>query len=216
MKVEVHFSPVELYFWFGQKFNKLKFIIFLVGTLCFYKFFLKEITTIFKEQLINEQITAKEVRLIGENGEQLGVMPIEKARDIAENEGLDLVLMNGNGNPAVCKLMDYGKFKFDSIKREKELKKNQKIVELKEIQLSMRIDQYHINFKLKNAQKILQDGDKVKVSLRMRGREQAYSQNAVEVVNNFVEALSEYGSIDKKPEIMGRNVVVVINPKKTK
>ena len=216
MKVEVHFSPVELHFWFGQKFNKLKFIIFLVELLFLPNFFLKEITTIFKEQLINEQITAKEVRLIGENGEQLGVMPIEKARDIAENEGLDLVLMNGNGNPAVCKLMDYGKFKFDSIKKEKELKKNQKIVELKEIQLSMRIDQYHINFKLKNAQKILQDGDKVKVSLRMRGREQAYSQNAVEVVNNFVEALSEYGSIDKKPEIMGRNVVVVINPKKTK
>ena len=143
-------------------------------------------------------------------------MPIEKAKNIADNEGLDLVLMNGNGNPAVCKLMDYGKFKFDSIKKEKELKKNQKIVELKEIQLSMRIDQYHINFKLKNAQKILQDGDKVKVSLRMRGREQAYSKNAVEVVNNFVEALSEYGSTDKKPEIMGRNVVVVINPKKTK
>lgn len=192
------------------------FYYFFGGTFISTKFFLKEITTIFKEQLINEQITAKEVRLIGENGEQLGVMPIEKARDIAENEGLDLVLMNGNGNPAVCKLMDYGKFKFDSIKKEKELKKNQKIVELKEIQLSMRIDQYHINFKLKNAQKILQDGDKVKVSLRMRGREQAYSQNAVEVVNNFVEALSEYGSIDKKPEIMGRNVVVVINPKKTK
>ena len=216
MKVEVHFSPVELHFWFGQKFNKLKFIIFFGGTFISTKFFLKEITTIFKEQLINEQITAKEVRLIGENGEQLGVMPIEKARDIAENEGLDLVLMNGNGNPAVCKLMDYGKFKFDSIKKEKELKKNQKIVELKEIQLTMRIDQYHINFKLKNAQKILQDGDKVKVSLRMRGREQAYSQNAVEVVNNFVEALSEYGTIDKKPEIMGRNVVVVIYPKKTK
>ena len=88
---------------------------FFGGTFISTKFFLKEITTIFKEQLINEQITAKEVRLIGENGEQLGVMPIEKARDIAENEGLDLVLMNGNGNPAVCKLMDYGKFKFDSI-----------------------------------------------------------------------------------------------------
>ena len=191
-------------------------LLFFWWNFYFYQIFLKEITTIFKEQLINEQITAKEVRLIGENGEQLGVMPIEKAREVAENEGLDLVLMNGNGNPAVCKLMDYGKFKFDSIKKEKELKKNQKIVELKEIQLTMRIDQYHINFKLKNAQKILQDGDKVKVSLRMRGREQAYSQNAVEVVNNFVEALSEYGTIDKKPEIMGRNVVVVIYPKKTK
>ena len=192
------------------------FIIFLVGTLCFYQIFLKEITTIFKEQLINEQITANEVRLIGADGEQLGVMPIEKARQLADNEGLDLVLMSGNSNPAVCKLMDYGKFRFDSIKKEKELKKNQKIIELKEIQLSMRIDQYHINFKLKNAQKILQDGDKVKVSLRMRGREQAYAKNAVEVVENFVNALADYGSTDKKPEIMGRNVVVVINPKKNK
>ena len=180
------------------------------------KFFLKEITTIFKEQLINEQITAKEVRLIGADGEQLGIMPVEKAREIAESEGLDLVLMSGNTNPAVCKIMDYGKFKFDSIKKERKKKKNQKIIELKEIQLSMRIDQYHINFKLKNAQKILQEGDKVKVSLRMKGREQAYSKNAIEVVNNFVEQLADYGSVDKKPEIMGRNVVVVINPKKTK
>ncbi len=180
------------------------------------KIFLKEITTIFKEQLINEQITAKEVRLIGATGEQLGVMPIEKARGIADNEGLDLVLMSGNSNPAVCKIMDYGKFKFDSIKKEKELRKNQKIIELKEIQLSMRIDQYHINFKLKNAQKILQEGDKVKVTLRMKGREQAYAKNAVEVVESFVNQLAEYGSIDKKPEIMGRNVVVVIYPKKTK
>ncbi len=188
----------------------------LVGSILSAKIFLKEITTIFKEQLTNEQITAKEVRLIGENGEQLGVMPIEKARQIADNEGLDLVLMSGNSNPAVCKVMDYGKYRFDSIKREKELKKNQKIVELKEIQLTMRIDQYHINFKLKNAQKILQDGDKVKVSLRMKGREQAYSKNAVEVVENFVNALSEFGSVDKKPEIVGRNVIVVINPKKTK
>lgn len=180
------------------------------------KFFLKEITTIFKEQLINEQITAKEVRLIGAEGEQLGILPIEKARQIADNEGLDLVLMNGNGSPAVCKLMDYGKFKFDSLKREKELKKNQKIAEVKEIQLSMRIDEYHTSFKLKNAQKILQEGDKVKVSLRMRGREQAYAKNAVEDVEKFVEALSEYGTTDKKPEVMGHNVTVVISPKKTK
>lgn len=191
-------------------------LLILVGSILSTKIFLKEITTIFKEQLINEQITAKDVRLIGMDGEQLGVMPIEKARQIADNEGLDLVLMSGNSSPAVCKIMDYGKYRFDSIKREKELKKNQKIIELKEIQLTMRIDQYHINFKLKNAQKILQDGDKVKVSLRMRGREQAYAKNAVEVVENFVNALSEFGSVDKKPEIVGRNVIVVINPKKTK
>lgn len=166
--------------------------------------------------MINDQITVKEVRLIGEEGEQLGVLSTSSAQAIADEKGLDLVLMSPNGNPPVCKLMDYGKFKFDSVKKEKELRKNQKISEIKEIQLSMRIDDYHISFKLKSAQKILQDGDKVKVSLRMRGREQAYSQNAVEIVKKFVADLSDYGSIEKEPAIMGRNVSVVINPKKTK
>lgn len=166
--------------------------------------------------MINDQITVKEVRLIGEEGEQLGVLATSAAQNIADERGLDLVLMSPNGNPPVCKLMDYGKFKFDSVKKEKELRKNQKISEIKEIQLSMRIDDYHVSFKLKSAQKILQDGDKVKVSLRMRGREQAYSQNAVEIVKKFVADLSEYGSIEKEPAIMGRNVSVVINPKKTK
>ena len=187
-----------------------------MGSILSTKIFLKEITTIFKEQLINEQITAREVRLIGMDGEQLGVMPIEKARQIADNEGLDLVLMSGNSSPAVCKIMDYGKYRFDSIKREKELKKNQKIIELKEIQLTMRIDQYHINFKLKNAQKILQDGDKVKVSLRMRGREQAYAKNAVEVVENFVNALSEFGSVDKKTRNCGTKCHCCNQPEKDK
>ncbi len=180
------------------------------------KFFLKEITTIFKELLINEQINAKEVRVIGQEGEQLGTLSYEEAMNVADREGLDLVLMNPNGNPPVCKLMDYGKYKFDALKKEKELRKNQKVSEIKEIQLSMRIDDYHISFKLKNAQKILLDGDKVKVSLRMRGREQAYSQNAVEIVKKFANDLAEYGSIDKEPAIMGKNVSVVINPKKVK
>ena len=178
------------------------------------KFFIKEITTIFKELLINEQITAKEVRVIGEEGEQLGVLSRENAQNEADKAGLDLVLMSPNGNPPVCKLMDYGKYKFDTLKKEKEIRKNQKISEIKEIQLSMRIDDYHISFKLKNAQKILQDGDKVKVSLRMRGREQAYSKNAVEIVKKFVGDLADYGFIEKEPVIMGKNVSVVINPKK--
>lgn len=164
--------------------------------------------------MINEQITAKEIRLIGEEGEQLGTMSLSAAQDEADKAGLDLVLMNGNSTPAVCKLMDYGKYKFDAIKKEKELRKNQKISEVKEIQLSMRIDDYHVSFKLKNAQKILEEGDKVKVSLRMRGREQAYAKNAVEDVKKFVDQLSEYGFIEKEPAIMGRNVSVVINPKK--
>lgn len=141
-------------------------------------------------------------------------MSLSAAQDEADKAGLDLVLMNGNSTPAVCKLMDYGKYKFDAIKKEKELRKNQKISEVKEIQLSMRIDDYHVSFKLKNAQKILEEGDKVKVSLRMRGREQAYAKNAVEDVKKFVDQLSEYGFIEKEPAIMGRNVSVVINPKK--
>ena len=166
--------------------------------------------------LINDQITAKEVRLIGEEGEQLGVLSKTAAQDIADKGGLDLVLMSPNANPPVCKLMDYGKYKFDTLKKEKEIRKNQKISEIKEIQLSMRIDDYHISFKLKNAQKILQDGDKVKVSLRMRGREQAYSKNAVEIVKKFVADLADYGLVEKEPAIMGKNVFVVINPKKAK
>lgn len=166
--------------------------------------------------MINSQITAKEVRLIGEEGEQLGVLPTAQAQEIADKNGVDLVMMNPNGNPPVCKLMDYGKYKFDAVKKEKELRKNQKISEIKEIQLTMRIDDYHVSFKLKNAQKILQEGDKVKVSLRMRGREQAYSQNAVETVKKFVADLADYGFIEKDPVIMGRNVSVVINPKKVK
>ena len=166
--------------------------------------------------MINNQITAKEVRLIGQEGEQLGVLSKDAAQEIADKDGVDLVMMNPNGNPPVCKLMDYGKYKFDAVKKEKEKQKNQKISEIKEIQLSMRIDDYHVSFKLKNAQKILQEGDKVKVSLRMRGREQAYSQNAVETVKKFVTDLADYGFIEKDPVIMGRNVSVVINPKKVK
>ena len=166
--------------------------------------------------MINNQITAKEVRLIGQEVEQLGVLSKDAAQEIADKDGVDLVMMNPNGNPPVCKLMDYGKYKFDAVKKEKELRKNQKISEIKEIQLSMRIDDYHVSFKLKNAQKILQEGDKVKVSLRMRGREQAYSQNAVETVKKFVTDLADYGFIEKDPVIMGRNVSVVINPKKVK
>lgn len=174
----------------------------------------KEITTIFKELQTNNQIYAKEVRLIGEDGEQLGVLSRVAAQEKADQMGLDLVLMSPQANPPVCKLMDYGKYKFDAIKKEKELRKNQKISEIKEIQLSMRIDEYHVNFKLKNAQKILQDGDKVKVSLRMRGREQVYVKNAVEDVKRFVEQLSEFGTVDKEPAVMGKNVSVVISPKK--
>lgn len=181
---------------------------------CVHQFFIKETTTIFKELLINEQISAAEVRLIGETGEQLGVLPLAKALDLADERGLDLVLMNGGSNPAVCKLMDYKKYKFDAIKKEKELKRNQKIVEVKEIQLSMTISDHDIAYRVTNAKKFLSDGNKVKVSLRMKGREQAYAKNCIQVVKNFCAQLAECGSCDKEPEVNGRNIIVVVNPKK--
>ena len=174
----------------------------------------KEITTIFKELLINEQIIADDVRLIGENGEQLGIVKLPEAQKIADDRGYDLVLMSATSNPAVCKIMDYSKYKFDAIKKEKELRKNQKVIELKEIQLSMTISEHDISYRVTNATKFLQDGNKVKVVLRMKGRQQAYVKNCIEVVKDFVARLNEFGSTEKEPEVNGKNISVVVNPKK--
>lgn len=141
-------------------------------------------------------------------------MPLNQAQDIAEKQNLDLVQMNGSARPAVCKLMNYGKYKFDAIKKEKELKRNQKIVEVKEIQLSMTISDHDIAYRVTNAKKFLSEGNKVKVSLRMRGREQAYAKNCIEVVKSFIAQLEDVGSTDKAPEVNGRNIIVIVNPKK--
>ncbi len=175
-----------------------------------------EDTTIFKPLLINEQIFAKEVRLIGSESEQLGVVSISQARSMAEEQGLDLVLMSPNSNPPVCKIMDYGKYKFDAIKKEKELKKNQNIVDLKEVQLSMTIDTHDLQTKAKHANRFLTGGDKVKIVLRMKGRQQAYAKNGIEIVKNFFEMCSENGTVDKAPEIMGKNIVLIVSPKNKK
>lgn len=177
-------------------------------------FYHKGDKNIFKELLINDQIRASEVRLVGENGEQLGIMSLSAALAEADKRELDLVLLNASSSPAVCKLMNYGKYKFESIKKEKEMRKNQKISELKEVQLSMTIDTHDLEVKAKHANKFLQNGDKVKIALRMRGRQQAYSANAVSVVKRFYEMLAENGTIDKEPEVVGRNVILIVNPKK--
>lgn len=154
------------------------------------------------------------MRLIGQNGEQFGIVSLSKAQEIATNAGLDLVLMSNSSVPYVCKIMDYGKYKFDAIKKEKELKKNQKISNLKEIQLSMTIDTHDKEVKAKHGVRFLKDGDKVKVVLRMKGRQQAYTKNAIEVVKSFYLMLSDYGTFDKEPEVIGRNVIMIISPKK--
>ena len=163
---------------------------------------------------MNGEITDSQVRLIGENGEQLGVVSSKEANRLAEEAGLDLVKISPNAVPPVCKIMDYGKFVYDKAKREKEAKKNQKIVEIKEVQLSMTIEQHDIDIKAKNASKFLSNGNKVRVVLRMRGRQQAYSAKGIEIVNNFCSQLEGVSNKEKDPKVEGRNVVVVLNPKK--
>ena len=123
-------------------------------------------------------------------------------------------MMSGASKPPVCKILNYGKFKYDSMKKDKEIKKSQKIMETKEVQLSMTIEEYDIAYRVKNASKFLQSGNKVKVTLKMRGRQQAYSARAVEIIKDFVSRVSEFGFIEKEPEIAGRNAFVVITPKK--
>ena len=152
--------------------------------------------------------------MIGQNGEQLGIVALQKAQELADSAGMDLVLMSSSSAPYVCKIMDYGKYMFDAIKKEKELKKNQKVSELKEIQLSMTIDTHDMEVKAKHGLRFLGEGNKVKVVLRMKGRQQAYTKNAIEVVKKFYGMLAQLGSVDKEPEVVGRNVILIISPKK--
>ena len=178
--------------------------------------FSREDKTIKQEHQLNGEITDKEVRLIGENGEQLGVVSAAEANRLADEAGLDLVKISPNAVPPVCKIMNYGKFIFDKNKREKEARKNQKIIELKEVQLSMTIEQHDIDIKAKNTVKFLQAGNKVKVVLRMRGRQQAYSAKGIEIVNAFCDQVQEFSTKEKDPKVEGRNVVVVLSPKTKK
>lgn len=169
-----------------------------------------------QETQINQAIRDNEVRLVGANGEQLGIMSAREANAIAEKEGLDLVKISPSAVPPVCKIMDYGKYLFDKTKKEKEQRKNQKIVELKEVQLSMTIEQHDIDIKAKNATKFLLNGDKVKVSIRMNGRQQAYADRGVETENKFAESLSEICTIEKPAKIEGRNIIMILAPKVAK
>lgn len=168
-----------------------------------------------KEVLINEDIRVREVRLIGPDGEQVGVMPTRSALEYAYDHGVDLVLIAPTAEPPVCRAIDYGKFRFEKDKREKEAKKNQTIVKVKEIQLSCKIDTHDFNTRLNQAIKFLQGGDKVKVSIRFKGREMAHQQIGVQVIERFMEACAEYGTSDKKPVIDGRFASVLLVPVKT-
>ena len=166
--------------------------------------------------MINDSIKAQQVRLVGSNGEALGIVSIAEARARAEEEDLDLVLISANADPQVCKIMDYGKHRFDMIKKEKEAKKKQKVVEVKGMQLSMNIADNDMEFKAKNVRKFLTNGDKVKVSLRMFGRQLANPQMGLPIMERFYELLADVCEQTSKPEINGRQIVMVISPKNTK
>ena len=171
-------------------------------------------TNIFKELLINEQIKANDVRLISQSGEQLGIVSLSEAFAKADEANLDLVMITANANPPVCKIMNYGKYRYEQIKKDKEARKNQKVVELKEIQLSMVIQANDLEIKAKRARAFLQDGNKLKIVLRMRGREQAFVDRAKEIVENFYQGLTEFGIAEKPSECAGRNVILIVSPKK--
>ena len=163
---------------------------------------------------INEEIREKEVRLITEDGEQLGIMSSEAALDIAIERELDLVLIAPNGNPPVCKIMDYGKYRFEQAKREKEAKRNQHIVEIKEIRMSPGIAVNDLNVKLKNGQKFLNEGNRLKVTVRFRGgRGMAHTEIGVELLNQFAAAYEEVATLDKPPKLEGRHMSIFLSPK---
>ena len=165
---------------------------------------------------LNEEIRDKEIRLIGETGEQMGIVSSEEALRIADERGLDLVKISPQAVPPVCKLMNYGKYKFEQSKREKEARKNQHVVEIKEIRMSPGIDVGDFSTKLKNAQKFLADGNRVKVSVRFRGREMAHQDLGAQIMHRIREELAEEAQIEMQPKLEGRQMIMVLAPKRKK
>lgn len=172
--------------------------------------------TIAKDMMVNDGIRARELRLIDQNGEQLGVKTKAEALSIAEHANLDVVLVAPGAKPPVARIMDYGKYRFEQAKREKEAKKNQRIVEIKEIRLSLGIDTHDFETKANHAQRFLKEGNKVKVSIRFRGREMGHPEIGLEIMNKFAEACSETGSVEKPPKLEGRNMLMFLASKSTK
>lgn len=165
---------------------------------------------------INEEIRDKEVRLISAEGEQLGVLPLAAALNKAAEADLDLVKISPNATPPVCKLMDYGKYRFEQTKREKEAKKNQRVVEIKEVRMSPGIDVNDFNVKLRNAQRFLAEGNRVKVTVRFRGREMAHTDIGKRLLIQFAEDCSEIAAMDKEPKLEGRHMNMFLSPKPAK
>lgn len=169
-----------------------------------------------KEVAINEAITSKEVRVIDTDGNQLGILPIKEAIAAAYERELDLVNISPNANPPVCKIMDFGKYRFEQAKREKEAKKNQKTFDIKEVRLGLTIDTHDFETKGNQAIRFLKSGDKVKVSIRFRGRELGHPEIGLETMSRFAEYCSEYANVEKPAKMEGRNMLMFLAPKTNK
>lgn len=167
-----------------------------------------------KQELpINGQIKAKEVQLISDNGEKLGMLPIARALEIAEEKKLDLVLVSPNAQVPVCKIMNYGKYKFEQAKKEKEAKKKQKIQETKELRITPNIEEHDFGFKAKNAKKFIEDGNKVKITVRFRGRELNNVKMGENVLNDFAKKLEDVAVVEKAPKLEGKNMFIILAKK---
>lgn len=169
-----------------------------------------------KEMQINEEIRDKEIRVIAGDGEVIGIMSANEALKIAQERDLDLVKIAPQAKPPVCKIMDYGKYRFEQTKREKEARKNQHVVEIKEIRLSLNIDKHDFETKVNHARRFLESGNKVKVSIRFRGREMAHPENGLVTMSNFSEACQEFSTVEKPAKLEGRSMMMFLAPKSKK
>ncbi|HHY14103.1 MAG TPA: translation initiation factor IF-3 [Thermoanaerobacterales bacterium] len=166
-----------------------------------------------KELFINEQIRDREVRVIDSTGEQIGIVPIKNALNLARERQLDLVKVAPRSRPPVCKIMDYGKYKYEQSKKEKEARKKQRVINVKEIRMSPKIEEHDLQVRVKNASKFISEGDKVKVTVRFRGREIAHTTLGREILTKMAEDMKDIASVEKKPRVEGRNMVMILAPK---
>jgi len=171
------------------------------------------VNKISKDLTVNEQIKHREVRVIDTDGKQIGIMDIQKALKLAKSKQLDLVQVAPKANPPVCRIMDYGKYKYEQSKKEKEAKKKQKVINVKELRMSPNIEEHDLQVRIKNARRFLKEGNKVKVTIRFRGREITHNSLGKEVLENLAESVRDLAVIEKKPKLEGRNMIMILAPK---
>ena len=187
----------------------------MVSSMLLTIFFIMDMeVSIISDLMINEQIRDKEVRLIGEDGEQLGIVSSRDALKMAEEAGLDLVKIAPTAKPPVCKIVDYGKYKYEQVRKEKEAKKKQKVIDIKEIRLSPNIDTNDLNTKIGAARKFLTKGDRVKITLRFRGREMAHMNNSKHILDDIAQSLSDIAVVEKAPKVEGRSMTMFLTEKR--